>query len=146
VSGAIPCHKIWEGTSHLAFLSSHPNTQGFSVVIPKKHLSSYVFSQQQDDINELMCASKEVGLLLDRALDGVARTGMIFEGYGVDHLHAKLFPMHGTGGSSEFRKISSSIDKYFDRYEGYISSHDGKQEDYDKLVKLAAHIRSFIHT
>lgn len=145
VSGDIPCHKIWEDASHLAFLSSRPNTSGFSVVIPKKHLSSYLFAQQQDDINALIYASKQVGLLLDRALDGVARTGMIFEGYGVDHLHAKLFPMHGTGDSSEFKKISSNVDKYFDHYEGYISSHDGKREDYDKLARLAAHIGGISH-
>lgn len=61
-----------------------------------------------------MLASKRVALLLDEALDDVGRTGMIFEGYGVDHLHAKLFPMHGTGRNSEFKPIASSVDKYFD--------------------------------
>jgi diadenosine tetraphosphate (Ap4A) HIT family hydrolase len=143
VAGALPCHKIWEDTAHLAFLSIRPNTPGFSVVIPKRHLSSYLFAQTDEDINALIKAAKQVGLLLDRALDGVARTGMIFEGYGVDHLHAKLFPMHGTGNSSEFKPISSNVDKYFERYEGYISSHDHKPEDPAKLASLAAQIRSF---
>ena len=44
VKGEIPCHKIWEDEKHLAFLSIYPNTNGFSVVIPKKHFPSYAFS------------------------------------------------------------------------------------------------------
>lgn len=68
---------------------------------------------------------------------------MILEGYGVDHLHAKLFPMHGTGESSTFRRISSNVDKYFEKYEGYISSHDHTRADERELMALASHIRSF---
>lgn len=37
VAGKAPCHKIWEDDDHLAFLSIFPNTDGFSVVIPKAH-------------------------------------------------------------------------------------------------------------
>ncbi|PAU82103.1 diadenosine tetraphosphate hydrolase [Halovibrio salipaludis] len=141
-AGKAPCHKIWEDADHLAFLSIFPNTPGFSVVIPKRHVSSYLFSQQDDVISALVLASKRVGLLLDEALDGVARTGLIFEGYGVDHLHAKLFPMHGTGDSAGFKPIESNVDKYFERYEGYISSHDYQRADDRALEKLAARIRT----
>lgn len=95
VAGEVPYHKIWEDSKHLAFLSIFPNTPGFSVVIPKRHLPSYLFAREDDVVSELVLAAKRVGLLLDRALPDVARTGIIFEGYGVDHLHAKLFPMHG---------------------------------------------------
>ncbi|GHC21289.1 HIT family protein [Aidingimonas halophila] len=126
----------------MAFLSIFPNTPGFSVVIPKRHISSYLFVQDDDIVSDLVLAAKQVALLLDEALDGVARTGMIFEGYGVDHLHVKLFPMHGTGSGSEFKPISSSVDKYFKRYEGYISSHDYRRADDEDLAKLAACIRA----
>ncbi|HEX3099571.1 MAG TPA: diadenosine tetraphosphate hydrolase, partial [Patescibacteria group bacterium] len=57
-----------------------------------------------------------------------------------DHVHAKLYPMHGTN-IPEWKPIESSIDKYFEKYEGYISSHDYKREDDDKLATLAAKIR-----
>lgn len=126
----------------MAFLSGRPNTPGFTVVIPKRHLSSYLFAQQDDEISSLVLAAKKVGLLLDRALEDVGRTGMIFEGYGVDHLHAKLFPMHGTGNSPDFKPISSNVDKFFEKYEGYISSHDYKREDHAILAALAAKIRA----
>ena len=142
VAGNVPCHKIWEDDDHLAFLSIYPNTPGFSVVIPKRHIPSYLFAQNDDIVTTLVLASKRVALLLDEKLNGVARTGMIFEGYGVDHLHTKLFPMHGTGQDSEFKPIASSVDKYFDHYEGYISSHDYKREDDDVLAELATKIRN----
>lgn len=92
---------------------------------------------------DLVIAAKKTAQLLDEALKGVAKTGMILEGYGVDHLHAKLFPMHGTGEDSAFKKISSNLDKYFERYEGYLSSHDASRADDKELAELAAHIRSF---
>lgn len=33
------------------------------------------------------------------------------------------------------------VDKYFDKYEGYISSHDYKRAKDDKLTRLAKKIR-----
>jgi len=141
-SGDAPAHTIWESDTHTAFLSIFPNTEGFSVVIPKKHVGSYVFDQQDEDIIKLMLATKQVAKLLDEKLEDVGRTGMMFEGYGVDHLHSKLFPMHGTADMSKWQKQSSDVDKYFDVYEGYISSHDYMPADQDKLVKLAKKIRS----
>lgn len=143
-SGKSPCHQIWENDDHLAFLSIFPNTPGFSVVIPKAHYTSYAFDQDDTVLTRLMLATRQVALLLDRSLEGVARTGMIFEGYGVDHLHAKLFPMHGTGDTSEFQPIASNMDKYFDRYEGYISSHSYDRANDDDLAELAKMIRQKI--
>lgn len=139
--GEAPCHKIWEDENFLAFLSIFPNTDGFSVVIPKKHFSSYAFNLSDEDLSGLVVASKKVAKLIDSAFEDVGRTGMIFEGFGVDHVHAKLFPMHGTN-SSKWKAIKSNIDKFFSQYEGYISSHDYKREDDEKLKLLAEKIRS----
>lgn len=143
VAGRAPAHVIWESDLHLAFLSIFPNTPGFSVVIPKQHHPSYAFDLPDQVLADLTVAAKQAARLLDRALDGVARTGMMFEGYGVDHVHAKLFPMHGTGNDSAFRPMSSRVDKYFERYEGYLSSHDWHRADDAELAALAAHIRSY---
>ena len=84
-------------------------------------------------------AAKKVGKLLDSKLKDVGRTGMIFEGFGVDHIHAKLFPMHGTRLKG-WQPIKSNVDKYFEKYEGYISSHDYKRANDDNLKKLAKKI------
>ncbi len=139
VEGEISSHRIWEDGKHIAFLTPFPNTEGFSVVIPKEHYPSYVFDAPEGVVHNLMLASREVARLLDEKLEDVGRTGLIFEGFGVDHLHSKLFPMHGTKGS--WKERLSGIDKYFEQYEGYISSHDGKRVDDKKLAEIARRIR-----
>ena len=140
VAGEAPSHVIWEDEKHLAFLSIFPNTEGFSVVIPKAHYSSYIFDQSAEVICDLALASGRVAKLLDNRLTDVGRTGMVFEGFGVDHLHAKLFPMHGAT-ALEWEQRKSSVNKYFDQYEGYISSHDSERADDDVLAKLASQLR-----
>lgn len=140
VKGEAPCHKIWEDNKHLAFLSIFPNTEAFSVVITKDHYPSYAFDLPQNVLNDLVQASRQVAKLIDSKLEDVGRTGMIFEGFGVDHVHAKLFPMHGTKDPI-WKPRKSNVDKYFEQYEGYISSHDHKRADDVELAELAKKIR-----
>ncbi len=141
VKGEAPSYKIWEDKEHLAFLTPFPNTEGFSVVITKQHYPSYAFHLPDNILKKLIIASKKVGKLLDSKLEDVGRTGMIFEGFGVDHVHAKLFPMHGTK-NKKWRPRNSNVKKYFKKYEGYISSHDYKKESDEKLKKTARKIAS----
>jgi diadenosine tetraphosphate (Ap4A) HIT family hydrolase len=139
VKGEAPCHKIWEDEKHLAFLSIFPNTEGFSVVITKEHYSSYVFDLPEKVMTDLVVAAKEVAKRLDSAFSDVARTGMVFEGFGVDHIHAKLFPMHGTK-DEQWKQRKSNVDIYFNTYQGYISSHDYKRADDMHLAEVAKKI------
>ena len=141
VSGEAPAHKIWEDEKYLAFLSIFPNTEGFSVVITKDHYPSYAFDLPEEVLVGIVLAAKKVAKLLDARLEDVGRTGMIFEGFGVDHIHAKLFPMHGTK-MAEWKPLKSSVTKYFKQYEGYISSHDCERADDEKLAELAKKIRT----
>jgi histidine triad (HIT) family protein len=132
---------FWEDDKYMAWLSPFPNTKGFSVIIPKKHLPSNAFENTDDDLKDLIIAVKKASKVLQSGLDDVGRIGMIFEGFGVDHLHAKLFPMHGTNDMSKWKPLHSNVQKYFEKYEGYISSHDYKREDDEKLADLARKIR-----
>lgn len=141
VKGELPSHKVWEDDSHIAFLSIFPNTEGVTVVIPKEHYSSYAFDLPDTVLSELILAAKKVVKCLDEKLEDVGRTALVFEGFGVDHVHAKLFPMHGTKNINDWKPIESSVNKYFDVYEGYISSHDYKREDDEKLAQVAKKIR-----
>lgn len=141
VKGEAPSHKIWEDEKHLAFLSIFPNTDGFSVVITKEHNPSYAFDNEDNVLSGLVLAAKKVAKLIDSKFNDVGRTGMFLEGFGVDHLHAKLFPMHGTENIKEWKPIKSNVDKFFTEYEGYISSHDWKRAEDDKLAEIAKKIR-----
>lgn len=141
VKGESPCHKIWEDEKFLAFLSIFPNTKGFSVVIPKQHYSSYAFDLPDEVLSGLVLAAKRVGKILDAKFEDVGRTGLIFEGFGVNHVHAKLVPMHGTKMDA-WKKLGSYHEHYFEKYEGYISSHDYHRADDQELAALAQRIRS----
>jgi diadenosine tetraphosphate (Ap4A) HIT family hydrolase len=141
VRGELPGHIIWEDEEHIAFLSIFPNTLGAAVVIPKTHYSSYAFELPDEVLAGLIIATKTVAKLIDSKLEDVGRTAMVFEGFGVDHVHAKLFPMHGTANMAEWKPIKSNVDKFFGQYEGYISSHDYKRADDAELAALAKKIR-----
>lgn len=137
----VPAHVVWEDDAHIAFLTIFPNTEGFTVVATKAHQPSYVFNADDAVITGIVHAAKEVARKIDRAFSDVGRTGMMFEGFGVDHLHAKLFPMHGTTGD-EWKQRKSTVDKYFEHYEGYMSSHDHRRADDSALAQTAEKIRS----
>lgn len=77
-----------------------------------------------------------MGKLLDEKLDDVGRTGLIMEGFGVDHTHVKLFPMHGTSDLKTWKPFLSKQVKYFEKYEGYISSHDCDRASDEKLTEV----------
>lgn len=136
VAGKSPARKIWEDDEHLAFLSIYPNTLGASVVIPKRHFSSYAFNMPDKELAKLTVKAGIVGRLLDAAFDDVARTALIYEGFGINHVHAKLFPLHYTN-QKKWTPIHTDYNKYFDKYEGYVSSHEyhGQNPDLDTLAE-----------
>lgn len=141
VSGEIPCHRVWEDERYLAFLTIFPNTPGFTVVIPKAHRRSYAFDLPDDEFISLVAAAKTVGKLIDRAFEDVGRTAMVFEGFGIDHVHAKLIPLHGTR-MEEWRPICSDDQPFSERYEGFLTTHDGPRADDEVLARLAERIRN----
>jgi len=134
VKGEIPSFKIWEDKGHIAILDIFPNTKGMTLIIPKKHYDSYAFNMPKKAYSNLMLTSKKVGLLLDRKLK-VARTALVMEGMGVNHVHIKLYPLHGI--DAQFKEILSAERKYFDKYDGYISTVLGPEADKSELEKLA---------
>jgi len=140
-AGEAPSYTVWENDAHMAFLTPFPNTEGFTVVITKDHHPSYVADLPSDVRSGLIDAACTVAKQLDASFEDVGRTGIMFEGFGVDHIHAKLFPMHGTH-SDEWKQRSSREEKFFDTYEGYISSHDAAAADPAWLKQVADTIRN----
>jgi diadenosine tetraphosphate (Ap4A) HIT family hydrolase len=125
VSGQDPARIIDEDEHHLAFLTIFPNTPGCTVVIPRQHVGSYFADGPPQVLQGLVEFAASVAKLLDATFPDVGRTALVFEGYGVDHLHAKLFPMHGTPKAGEpWRAIKSDVNTWSDTYRGYVSSHD----------------------
>lgn len=146
IAGESPIYKIWEDDEHIAFLSIYPNTLGASVVIPKKHYTSYAFALPSEVLAKLTIASAKVGKLLDSTFSDVARTAMIYEGFGINHVHAKLFPLHHTK-QENWTPIHTNYNKFFERYEGYVSSHEyhGPNPDLNALAERIRAVRKTIN-
>lgn len=135
--------KIFEDENYLAFLSPFPNTEGFTILISKEHFGGDVLAMPNEELKDFVIVAKKVSQMLLNYFEDVGRVGLIMEGTGVDHAHIKLFPMHKTENlkRGELKKYKVGVDKYFEEYEGYISSYDGVQADFSKLQKLAEGIR-----
>ena len=91
VRGEAPSYKIYEDKDAVAFLDIFPAVRGQTVVIPKRHKSSYVFDLKDKELSDFISTVKKVAKLLEGKL-GAERINLLFEGVEVSHLHAKLYP------------------------------------------------------
>ena len=138
VSGEIPSWKVWEDEQYLAFLTPFPSTPGLTVVIPKRNPGDYIFDVNDAGIAGLMTASKKVAKLLEKAL-GVQRVGLVFEGTGVAHVHAKLYPLHGDLAGQT--GVWSKHQEFYPEYVGYFSTVEGPRMSDDELTAIQQKIQ-----
>ncbi|KAJ2690363.1 hypothetical protein IWW39_000762 [Coemansia spiralis] len=130
-----PCHRVLEDEKHVAFLSIYPNTPGFTVVIPKTHLSSDVLALDDSAYVDLLLFTKRVDKVLRQGLK-VDRCALIVEGLMIPHAHAKLVPLHGLNGRTT---VLSEGTAFTETYAGYVTSMEGpRMSDKDLADVLAA--------
>ena len=92
IKGEIPCVKIWEDEKYLAFLDVNPVKPGHTLLIPKKH-DAYIFDLEDFEYQELMLKARIISKILKTKLNP-PKIGMVIEGFGVDHIHIHLVPIH----------------------------------------------------
>jgi len=85
-----------------------------------------------------MLAAKKVAKLLENSLK-VKRAALVMEGLGVNHVHIKIYPIHGL--AEKFKEIWAKDEVYFQKYEGYISTQLGPQRSMSELEAIAKEIR-----
>ena len=146
VRGELPQWRIWENNQYVAFLTPFANTPGFTVVVPRTHLTSDVLSLGEESYTRLVSAAHIVAGILKKSF-GNARCGMIFEGFEIDYAHIKLIPIHDTNESSETHHKWPQITDaaYVEKYQGYVSSLPGPPvENIESLTDNALRIRSLL--
>lgn len=92
IRGEIPCFKIAENETHIAFLDINPIAEGHTLVVPKKEID-YVFDLPDDLLGETMVFAKKVAEAIDKSLNPI-RTGIIVEGLEVPHAHIHMVPIY----------------------------------------------------
>ena len=138
VRGEIPSFKIYEDRDFLAILDIFPNTKGMTIVMTKEHYDSYAFDAPEDVYQKAMIVSRKVAKALEKSL-GVKRVAMVMEGMGINHLHIKLYPLHGL--EEKFKETWAAKKVFFEKYEGYVTTQQGPKADLSELEKLARNIR-----
>ncbi len=128
-AGELQSWKVLEDDEYLAILDAFPLVKGQTVVITKKHYSSYHFDLPDEVYEGLFLFAKKVGVVLDRGL-GARRTMLASQGYAIDHMHVKLFPVIKVNSTlveqDTYDALRSKLDK--DWYSGYIISMSGKEK------------------
>lgn len=137
IRNEIPNYKIWESEQFLAFLTPYPNTPGVTVVIPKHNPGDYIFNIDSDLYTSFLDAVKTVANILEKALD-VKRVALVFEGTGVAHVHAKLYPLYGELASQT--NVWSDDTEFIEEYRGWITTLEGPQMDESRLLDIQARI------
>ena len=136
--GEIPSQKIRENEEFYAFLDLSPNCKWQTLVIPKQHYDSDLFLiKDQAFYGRYLSAIQEVVELLKNWLQ-VVRVWIIMEGMGVNHLHIKLYPMHGL--DKERKPMEDEKHCYFDTYPGYLTTQMWDALSQDALANTAQEI------
>uniref|UniRef100_A0A146P7J7 Isoaspartyl peptidase/L-asparaginase n=2 Tax=Fundulus heteroclitus TaxID=8078 RepID=A0A146P7J7_FUNHE len=124
--------RVWEDGQHVAFLTPYPNRPGLTVVVPRKPLSSDVFRLYDPDYKALILATYKVAKLLQEGMEAL-NVALIFEGFEIDHAHAKLIPLL----PSPVGKMAPELQpEYFQTYPGFVSSLDGLPADAKSLENI----------
>lgn len=127
VRGEISQWRVWEDAQHVAFLTPFANTPGYTVLIPRKHLPSDIFSLDEKDYEDLMGATRKAVAAIQTGMK-TDRVGMFFEGFEIDYTHVKIPPVLGDHAQE------GPSDEWHETYPGYITTRLGpEQTDASKL-------------
>lgn len=134
VSGKANSYKIYEDRNYLGLLDILPNIKGQTLVIPKRHISSNIFDLNDKELILFIKTTKKVAKLLEVKI-GVGRVHLVFEGTGINHLHAKLYPAIGLK-TKKFKEMWAKNKIYFNKYEGYVTTLTGPKASDRTLRKI----------
>lgn len=92
IVGELPCHKVYEDESTLAFLDIHPVQFGHVLVVPKRQVEDF-YDLSDKEYQALMATVKKVARKLRQHFPHKRRIALVIEGLDVPHAHVKLFPI-----------------------------------------------------
>lgn len=136
IRGEVEQWRIWEDEKHVAFLTPFPNTIGFTVLVPRKHLNSNIFALDSADYLALNLAAHKVAQVLKKAFS-TQHVAIIVEGFEIDYAHVKLIPRPTASAFPDLHEVS-----FFEKYPGYVTSQRGPRVSSSSLAADVATLRS----
>lgn len=107
IDGEIPCYKVLENDSFLAFLDVMPLRKGHVLVIPKSEID-YIFDLDDQLLAEMMIFAKVVARNIKKVIP-CKKIGVTVIGLEVPHAHIHLIPIDSVA-DMDFSKPKLSID------------------------------------
>ncbi|KUL89395.1 hypothetical protein ZTR_04440 [Talaromyces verruculosus] len=99
IRGELPQYRVWEDEEHVAFLTPFANADGFTVLVPRVHLSSDILSLEESPTPSLWQQRTE---------------------WPIDYAHVKLIPIHPPADPP-----LDAVASFHETYQGYVSSLQG---------------------
>jgi histidine triad (HIT) family protein len=125
IKGEVPCSKVYEDDSVIAFLDIAPNNLGHSLVVPKEHHET-IIDTPDETLAKLMTVCKKVGAAVMKATGcggfHVNQNNFKTAGQLVPHIHFHIIP-----------RIEGDGYKFWPHKE-YA---EGEMEEYMKRIKDA---------
>lgn len=112
IKGEIPCYKVAENESFLAFLDINPNAKGHTIVIPKKEVNK-LFDLDDETYMGLMQFSKKIAIALEKAIP-CKRVGMAVVGLEVPHVHVHLIPLNEMDDMRFSKKVQLTTEEFIE--------------------------------
>ena len=118
IKGEIPCMKIYEDDVVLAYLDINPDSNGHTLIVPKKHYKD-VFDIDDNTLLHIYKVSRKIMKILEEKLgcEGfslVQNNGFIQE---VKHYHLHIKPHYKDIKTHTFTKIPENIEDPKEIYE-----------------------------
>ncbi len=117
VKGEIPCVKVYEDDTVLAFADINPISKGHTLIIPKKHATN-MWEASEDDLVAIMKTAKKLVHAIKDAIspDGVAVLQLNGKAVNqvVMHYHLHLIPRSSDEGSltmTDWKLIPGNMDE-----------------------------------
>ena len=105
VAGEIPCYKIYEDETCLAFLDINPEEKGHTLVIPKIEVDK-IYDLDDETYTHLFAVAKKLMKNMDEKLG--TRTLMKVIGVDVPHAHIHLIPFNADHKEGETLTLEQS--------------------------------------
>ena len=110
IKGEIPCYKIAEDASFLAFLDVNPNAKGHTLCVPKQEIDK-IFDLEDDLYIGLMKFCKKIAVALEKTVP-CQRIGMAVIGLEVPHAHVHLIPLNEMGEMTFKNKVTLTKEEF----------------------------------
>lgn len=125
LAGELPGEVLYEDDRVFVMLTAAPNTQGHSLVVPKKQ-TKFFYEMEGEEFAEVMDVARRFAIVLDSVYRPKVVAAQLM-GLGVSHVHVHLVP------------IESEEDMDHDRNSGFVGMSVLKPEADKIRTYLADH-------